>query len=163
MNIIAYSQSWEYYPVDVCRDTSYLFGTTGRILPREETTELAKLLSLLSVNDGNFFFFPLHSTATFLQAVFWNFAVNSLFYQKTDSWHFRQWVSVIPKQEKTRNAVRGNALFVSKPYLHLDNFSLLRGVFRTHLKIYDVALWENSSKLITVFAIKLHHRSSTGF
>ena len=44
------------------------FGATSRILLREATTEQAKLLSLLSMNDDNCVnFFSLHSTTVFFK------------------------------------------------------------------------------------------------
>ena len=71
-----------------------------------------------------YLFFSLNSTTAFFLPI-WNFDVNSLFYQKADSCHFCQWARVMPKQEKTRNAM------LRKNHDDLDNCNLLRGLFRT--------------------------------
>ena len=55
---------------------------------------------LLSLNDGDCIFFPLHSTTAFL--VYWHFIINGLFCKKKGSWHFRQWGSFMAKREKTK-------------------------------------------------------------
>ena len=102
MNIITYSQSPEFYPADLCGGHVPSFVATSPILSRENCWAYYQWMSTIVL----IFFITFHYYTFFL--VFWSFGLNSLFYQKTESWYFYQWPSVMPKQEKTRNVMRQN-------------------------------------------------------
>ena len=103
MNIVAHSQSQEYYPVDVCRGDFPSLGLAVAFSGEERNWQNCWVYYQLMVTIVLIFFITFHY---YIFLVFWSFISYGLFYQKIDFRHLRQWASVMPKQEKTRNAMR---------------------------------------------------------
>ena len=156
---LAYSQSREYCPAEICGGDFPSSGlrdvfTLGNELWKRQNCSVNYqwMMSIVS-------FFSLHSTTAF--SMYFEILLQIDYFTQKAGFYFRQWPRVMPKQEKTREAMRRN---------NWDDFSsltfiltLFRDVFRTHSNICDSAFRENSLKLITIFAVKLSHRCSTGF
>ena len=70
------------------RGTLLIFGGACRILFRDETTGLAKLLSLLSVNDDNYItFFSLHPTRLYFSILKFYCTQIVYFTRRGAPWH----------------------------------------------------------------------------